>query len=56
MRFILEILWRLWPRGRTTEEPEFAPASGGGTDQSSMAEFVRILRRHDEGEPTNYAR
>lgn len=47
MKLIIDLARWLWQRGQTASESRATPASESG-DRTSMADFVRILRMHDE--------
>ena len=47
MKLIVDLLRRVWQRGpQAPDAHAVRPILGG--DRSSMADFVRILRMHDE--------
>jgi hypothetical protein len=47
MKLIVDLLRRVWLRGRPAPDTHAVQPNPGG-DRSSMADFVRILRMHDE--------
>jgi hypothetical protein len=47
MKLIVDLLRRVWQRCRPVPDASAARSTDGG-DRSSMADFVRILRMHDE--------
>ena len=47
MKLIVDLLRRVWQRGRPASDTYAVQPNPGG-DRSSMADFVRILRMHDE--------
>ena len=54
MKLIVDLFRRVWQRGRPDSDAYAMRATEGG-DRSSMADFVRILRMHDEeSERPNY--
>lgn len=49
MRNIADLLVRFWQGSQPASNPELA-AMAENQDQSSMADFVRILRAYDQGQ------